>query len=101
MSRNATSNETCNRPRVRFIFGEFLSPAAIQALCLAQGFRVPWVGDRGVQTIAAQIFRLELGEMMCEKKREVKQGLIQMPDDVAREESLTGHAAVSGLISKL
>jgi hypothetical protein len=27
MSRNAKSNETCNRLRVRFIFGEFLSPA--------------------------------------------------------------------------
>jgi len=62
---------------------------------------VPWVGGRGVQTIAAQLFRLELGEMMWEKKHEVKKGLNQMPENVAREEFLTGHAAVSGLISKL
>jgi hypothetical protein len=39
--------------------------------------------------------------MMCEKKHEVKKGLNQMSEDAAREEFLTGHAAVSGLISKL
>jgi hypothetical protein len=39
--------------------------------------------------------------MMCEKKHEVKKGLNQRPEDVAREEFPTGHAAVSGLISRL
>ena len=38
---------------------------------------------------------------MCEKKHEVKKGLNQMPEDVAPGEVLAGHAAVSGLISKL
>jgi hypothetical protein len=39
--------------------------------------------------------------MMCEKKHEVKKGLNQRPEDVAREEFSTGHAPVSALISKL
>jgi hypothetical protein len=36
---------------------------------------VPRAGDREVQTIAARFFLVELMEMMCEKKSEVKRGL--------------------------
>ena len=73
-------------------FGEFLSPAAILALCLAHGCRVLWAGDREVQTIAARFFLVELREMMCEKKCEVKRGLNRVPENVAGEEFLTDHA---------
>ena len=34
-----------------------------------------WGGGQRIQTIAVRFFLVELGEMMCEKKPEVKQGL--------------------------
>jgi hypothetical protein len=54
-------------------FVKSFQPAAIQLLCLADGSRVPGVGDREIQTIAARFFLVELREMMCEGRVEVKQ----------------------------
>jgi hypothetical protein len=74
-SRRAASRAKGNRLRIRFILGEFLSPAAIQTLCLAHGFLVPGVGGRGTPMIAARFFPVDLGEMMWEKIHDVKRGL--------------------------
>ena len=58
-------------------FGEFLSAAAIQNLCLTRACLVPGVGSRGTRRIAARFFPVELGEMMWQKKHPVKRGLRQ------------------------
>ncbi len=60
-NRNATSRETYNRLEIRFIFGEFLSPAAHQSLCRTRMGKAG-AGDREVRIIAARLFLGELGK---------------------------------------
>jgi hypothetical protein len=52
---------------------------------------VPWAGDREIGKIAARFFLVELREMMCEKKREVKQGLQPKPENEGEREILAEH----------
>jgi hypothetical protein len=95
-SRNATSKAKCNRLRVRFIFGEFLSPAADQALCVAHAWSVPRAGGREIQTIAARFFLVELREMMCEGRLEVKRGLPPATGERGKHTLREGEAVKTG-----
>jgi len=52
---------------------------------------MPSAGDKAARTIAARFFLVELREMMCEKKREVKQGLQPKPENAGEREILAEH----------
>lgn len=51
-----------------------------------------WAGGREVQIIAARFFLLELREMMCEKKSQVKKGLQPKPVNAGERKILPGQA---------
>jgi hypothetical protein len=90
-SSNATSSETGSRLRVRFIFGEFLSPAAHRSFCLARGWRA-WGGWQRSTNNRGAVLAGRIGEIMCEGRGKVKPGQQPNPKNAGELEILSGHA---------
>jgi hypothetical protein len=90
-SSNATISETGSRLRVRFIFGEFLSPAAHRSFRLARGWRA-WGGWQRSTNNRSAVLAGRIGEIMCEGRGEVKPGQQPNPKNAGELEILSGHA---------